>query len=32
VLEQAGIQVTLQPILQDSIIAVALTRAYEALT
>jgi len=32
VLEQAGMTVTLVPILQDSIINVALTGAYEALT
>jgi len=32
VLEQAGMQVTLQPILQDSIINVALTGAFQALT
>ena len=32
VLQQAGMQVTLNPILQDSIINVALTGAYEALT
>jgi len=32
VLEQAGMVVTLNPILQDSIINVALTGAYEALT
>ena len=32
VLQQAGMTVTLQPILQDSIINVALTGAYEALT
>jgi len=31
-LQQAGMTVTLQPILQDSIINVALTGAYEALT
>ena len=30
--ESAGMQVTLQPILQDSIINVALTGAYQALT
>jgi ABC-type transport system substrate-binding protein len=32
VLQSAGMQVTLVPILQDSIINVALTGAYEALT
>ena len=32
VLEQAGMEVTLVPILQDSIINVALTGAFEALT
>ena len=32
VLQQAGMTVTLQPILQDSIINVALTGAFEALT
>jgi len=32
VLQQAGMEVTLVPILQDSIINVALTGAYEALT
>jgi ABC-type transport system substrate-binding protein len=32
VLQQAGMTVTLQPILQDSIINVALTGAYQALT
>ena len=32
VLQEAGMQVTLQPILQDSIINVALTGAFEALT
>ncbi len=32
VLQQAGMQVTLVPILQDSIINVALTGAYQALT
>lgn len=31
-LQQAGMTVTLQPILQDSIINVALTGAYQALT
>lgn len=31
-LQQAGMNVTLQPILQDSIINVALTGAYQALT